>query len=91
MSAMQSILGVTLTYGGLGLICSIIGDVLRRPVLGIALLAVVCLVAILVTCQRVLFLDADLMWSAEFLVVSTYGATMGFLGGGVLMFRLRET
>lgn len=88
---MQSILGVTLTYGGLGLICSIIGDVLRRPVLGIALLAVVCLVAILVTCQRVLFLDADLMWSAEFLVVSTYGATMGFLGGGVLMFRLRET
>ena len=88
---MQSVLGVTLTYSGLGLVCAIIGDMLRRPILGIALLAIVCLVAILVTCQRVLFLDADLLWSAEFLVIATYGATMGFLGGGVLLFRFRDT
>ncbi len=88
---MQSVLGVTLTYSGLGLVCAIMGDVLRRPVLGIALLAIVCLVAILSTCQGLLFNGGDLLWSAEFLVIATYGATMGFLGGGVLLFRFRDT
>lgn len=76
---MQSMFGIVLMFICLGTVCGILGDVLKRPLLGICLLAIVNVGAALVTFHH-LARHEDIWWCAAFLGLSTFGASLGFLG-----------
>ena len=86
---MQSLFGILLMFICLGTVCGIVGDVLKLPLLGIVLLAIVNLGAALVT-FRYLARHEDIWWCAAFLGLSTFGASLGFLGASFSIIKWSE-